>query len=410
MSLSHAVARLTGVSLHHQGAALLTAFGHGGTHWVAGVFYILLPFITRDLGLSYAQAGTLVAVFHASAFAANFGSGMVVDMSGRRVVFQVISLVTGAGALMAFGVSNGFLVLCTLTAVIGVANNLWHPPAIAYLSQAYPANRGYALSVHALGANLGDTVAPLAAGALVAAAGWQATAGVSGVPALAVAAIIAWRLWPSDRPVAGAPRRGARLGEYVAGMRLMVRDRAILGLCLMAGFRSMTQNGLYVFLPLYLVDVAGAGPVVMGTAMMLLQLGGVVAAPVAGTLSDRVGRRPVVLAGLSLSTVLIVALTLLRNDAAFVAGVSLLGFALFAVRPVVQSWLMDLTPAGMAGSATSMLFGTQSLFSVVMPVVGGLVADRYGLAAVFWLLAASVLVANAVVVALPRDEVRPAGA
>jgi sugar phosphate permease len=67
---------------------------------VAAVFYILLPFITRDLDLSYTEAGLLGAVFHGSAFLANFGSGMVVDISGRRVVFLIVSLVSGALALI----------------------------------------------------------------------------------------------------------------------------------------------------------------------------------------------------------------------------------------------------------------------------------------------------------------------
>jgi sugar phosphate permease len=406
VQLSDTITRWTGVAPRAQGPAFLTGIGHGGTHWVAGVFYILLPFITRDLGLSYAEAGSLVAVFHGSAFAANFGSGMVVDVTGRRVVFQILSLVMGALALMAFGLTGSFLVLCLLTVLIGASNNLWHPPSIALLSQTYPANRGYALAVHAMGASLGDTVAPVAAGVLIAALGWQATAGWSGIPALAVAALIAWTLLPSDRPQPGAAKRGSGLAEYVQGVRLIVRDRAVLGLCIMAGFRSMTQNGLYVFLPLYLVNEAGFGPVVMGAAMMMLQLGGVVAGPVAGAVSDRIGRRPVVLAGLSVSTVIIVALTFVDNELVYVAGVSLLGFALFAVRPVVHSWMMDLTPPGMAGSATSLMFGTQSLFSVLMPVLGGIVADRFGLTAVFYLLAATVLVSNTLVYLLPRGEVR----
>jgi len=398
------LARWTGVERKDQGPAFLTGLGHGGTHWVAGIFYILLPYINREFDLSYVQAGALVAIFHASAFAANFGSGLVVDLTGRRVVFQVVSLLMGAIALSAFAVSEGYLLLCLLTVFIGISNNLWHPPAIAFLSMRYPDNRGYALSVHALCANLGDTLAPIAAGSLIAVAGWQAAAGIGGVPVIAVAVIIAMTLLPQDRLSAGSGHAGTGWSGYFAGLKRIASNRAILGLCLMAGFRSMTQNGLYVFLPLYLVDVLGTGPVLLGAAMMVLQLGGVFAAPVAGTLSDRIGRRPVVLAGLSVTTVIIAVLTLINNDVLFVAGVSLLGFALFAVRPVVHSWMMDMAPRELAGSATSLMFGTQSLFSVIMPVIGGLIADRFGLAAVFYMLAFTVLVANSIVYLLPKDS------
>ncbi|GIT52911.1 MAG: hypothetical protein Ct9H300mP16_00710 [Pseudomonadota bacterium] len=95
--------------------------------------------------------------------------------------------------------------------------------------------------------------------------------------------------------------------------------------------------------------------------------------------SDRVGRRPVVLAGLSVTTVVIATITLTRNDLIIVATVSVLGFALFAVRPVIHSWMMDLAPPNIAGSATSILFGTQALLTTNMLPLGGLVADRYGL-------------------------------
>lgn len=399
--MSNLIARLTGVQGQAQGPAFLVAAGHGGTHWVAAFFYLLLPFITRDLGLSYADAGLLVAVFHTSSLAANFGSGLVVDVTGRRVLFQVVSLLAGAGALLAFAGSERVLTLAALVMLIGVSNNLWHPPAIAFLSERYPANRGYALSIHALGANLGDTVAPLAAGSLLAALTWQQAAFTGALPVVLLAGFLALMLMPMDRHVAGGAPRGMGLAEYLEGVKGIVRDRLVLMLCLMAGFRSMAQNGLYVFLPLFLVDELGTGPVLMGVAMMAMQLGGAVAAPLAGTWSDRVGRRPVMMAGLTATTVVIAGITLVDNELVLVSAVAVLGFALFAVRPVIQSWLMDLTPPKLSGSATSVLFGTQSLLSAAVPPIGGVLADRYGLASVFYLLAGTMLVANLVVFALP---------
>ena len=45
-----AIERLTGLEWKGQGTVFLVASGHGGTHWIAATFYLLLPFITRDLG------------------------------------------------------------------------------------------------------------------------------------------------------------------------------------------------------------------------------------------------------------------------------------------------------------------------------------------------------------------------
>lgn len=398
------LSRLSGVEWRHQGRAFLIGVGHGGTHWVAAVFYIVLPFITRDLGLTYAQAGMLVAVFHASAALANFGSGLLVDISGRRVIYQVASLLMGAGALFAFGFTAQYLVLCLLTMFIGVSNNLWHPAAIAYVSEAYPGNRGYALSIHALGANVGDTLAPPATGAMLAVISWQNTSMIGALPAILIALLIGALLLRDDGHGATGHRERMNMLDYLTGLKALVRNRAVLGLCLMAGFRSMAQSGLYVFLPLYLINVMETGPVLMGLAVMAMQVGGIVAAPVAGAWSDRVGRRPVVLAGLTTTTLVIIGLTLVQHELLFIIGVSLLGFALFAVRPVVHSWLMDITPVRWSGSAASLMFGTQAILSAAVPIIGGVMADHYGLAAVFYLLAGTMLVANVLVYLLPGED------
>ena len=196
------------------------------------------------------------------------------------------------------------------------------------------------------------------------------------------------------------------LGEYFSGLAELLRDKAVLGLCLMAGFRTMTQNGLLVFLPLYLADVLGVGPFLMGVALMAMQVAGMIAGPIAGVWSDRVGRRPVVLAGLTVATAVIAALTLAGSGPLFIAGIAVLGFALFAARPVIHSWLMDLTPPRLGGSATSVMFGTQSGLSVLVAPVGGLIADTWGLAAVFYGLAGTMLVANVLVALLPDHDPR----
>ena len=398
------VGRLTGVPWAKQGPAFLVGLGHGATHWMAAFFYLLLPFIAKDIGLSYTDAGLLVSIFHLSSLVANFGSGLMVDITGRRIVFQIVSLIVGGAALLTFGLVREFLLLTALVILLGVSNNLWHPPAIAFLSDRYPGNRGYALSVHALCANLGDTIAPLAVGALLLILTWQGTAVIGAAPVFLVTLIFALRLFKSDQPDRTGPTNRLEFRHYLAQVGGIARNRTVLGLCLMSGMRNIAQNGLYVFLPLYLVNELGSGPLWMGITMTALQVGGLVAAPVAGAWSDRIGRRPVVLAGLTTTTIVIAAMTFAQNDIVLVVAVSLLGFALFAVRPVIHSWMMDLVPREIAGSATSILFGTQALLTMIMMPVGGLIADLYGLHMVFYCLAGTILLANLIVYWLPANR------
>ncbi|MGH6621682.1 MAG: MFS transporter, partial [Alphaproteobacteria bacterium] len=98
-------------------------------------------------------------------------------------------------------------------------------------------------------------------------------------------------------------------------------------------------------------------------------------------------------------------LTFISNATLYVAGISLLGFFLFSIRPVVQSWMMDLVPPRFSGSATSLMFGTQAILGALAPILGGLVADRYGLVAVFYCLAGIMLFANALVLFIPKRTI-----
>jgi MFS family permease len=399
--VSSTIERMTGLQWKGQGPAFLVASGHGATHWILGTFYVLLPYITESLGLTYAQAGGLVTIFHISSFAANVGSGAVVDIRGRRVLVQSFSLVIGALSLMAMGLAQQAIWLIPLVALIGVTNNLWHPAAISYLSQCYPNNRGYALSIHTLGASIGDAVAPVVAGATLLWLSWQGTASLVSLPVLGVAALLLMALNALDKENNRKTVEGSGIGDYFKGVTALARDRAVIGLCAMAGFRSMSQSGLLVFLPLYLADVLKVSPVVLGLALMSMQIGGMIAGPVAGVLSDRMGRQPVTLVCLTASTLIIAGLTLVDGIWLFVGVVSLLGLALFAVRPVIHSWALDLAPESMSGSVVSLLFGTQSALSALVPIVGGLIADQWGLAAVFYVLAGTLFIANVIVYFLP---------
>ncbi len=386
---------------------ILVALGHCGTHWVAATFFTVLPFVATDLGLSYTETGFLVSVFYVSAALANVPSGMAADVTGRRVLIQALALLGGALALAGFGLVPGGtaapLALAVAVAVMGATNMLWHPAAISYLSLVYPARKGFALSIHALGANLGDAVAPLAAGAVLMVVRWPETAYVNALPAILMAGILVVALGRAR----GGDAHHVRVGdarEYLRGMAALLKRRAVWLLCFLAGFRTATQNGLLVFLPLYLTHDLKASPVAMGFAMTMLQVGGMIAAPLAGLWSDRAGRRPVVLAGLGATTLIVFALTFVDSLPLYVAGVSVLGFCMYALRPVIHGWMMDMAPKELGGSVTSLVFGTQSGLATLIPVIGGALADRFGLVAVFYFLAGTVLFANVLTLLVPKEE------
>ena len=393
MALSASIQRWTGLPWSQQGPALLVGVGHGATHWVAATFYLLLPWIKETLQISYTNAGILVAVFHLASFLANFASGALTDITGKRVLIQSGSLTLGALALGGTSLAWSVIPLALMIAIIGATNNAWHPAAISFLSERYPDNRGYALAVHALGANVGDSIAPLMVGAVLGMLSWQDTALVSTVPVFVVAFWI-WTVLSRHETISPAETKETRKIPYLSELKIMFRQFELLGLSMMSGFRAAAQVGLLMFVPLYLTDVLEAGPMMTGVGFSLMQLGGVLSSPVAGAWSDRIGRRPIVVGGLALSTLVIAFLAIAGSQILFVSGIAFLGFVLYGVRPVVHSWALDLTSKTMGGTVISLVFGTQSLFSIGIPVLSGMVADLFGLQRVFWLLAGLILVSN----------------
>ena len=92
-----------------------------------------------------------------------------------------------------------------------------------------------------------------------------------------------------------------------------------------------------------------------------------------------------------------------ENSQAFVVIIAVLGFFLYALRPVLQAWTLESTPKNMGGSSIGILFGAQSLGAAVSPLLGGLIADRYGLGATFYFLAGTIVCANLFILMMPKE-------
>lgn len=404
---------LSPLHLRNFGPAYLMGLGHGASHWITGTFFLLLPKVREEFGFSYAEISLIGSIYYVGSFLSNVVSGPAVDMSGRRILFQVASLFLVGLAMVGFGLIHGFVLLALMGVLISAANCVWHPAAMSFLSSEYPNNRAFVLSLHGIGSNVGEAVGPVAAGVMLTwmALSWREAAFLNAVPPLLVGVLFIVLLLPREKAVhKSASGRGIDLATYASGLWRMVKDRAVLGLSIMAGFRNMAQSGLKLFLPFYIVDVLDLPYAYAGFAMTALLVGGMIASPIAGVYSDRIGRRSVIMAALTASTIVIVGLTFVGNGTAYVVGISLLGFTMFAVRPVIQGWLMDVVPRQMAGSAISLMFSVQSVKSMITPLIGGLIADQYGLTAVFYFLGGVLLLANLVAFLLPKHEAVPSAA
>jgi len=390
----------------------LITLGHSLTHWYPATFYLLLPIIGKELGLSYSQIGLIMTCQYIAGAVANIPGGVLVDTVGRKGVLMAVSLFWVGFPYLLMGFTHSYLMLLGCVALVGFGNSLWHPTAIPTLARRFPGRMGLVLSLHGMGGNVGDAIAPIVVGALLAVLSWREVVILNVVPGLAIALLLfvylgTLRLGGKEREASGDGRTQS-LAEYFRGVPELFRNRGLILLSTSSAFRAMTQNALLTFLPVFLAYELGYSPLWVGACMFALQAAGFAASPVAGHLSDRMGRKSVMMTSMAMTAVVLVFMALAGKSLAFVLFIAVLGFFLYAIRPVMQAWLLETTPKNMGGTSIGVLFGAQALGSSISPLLGGLIADQFGLVATFYFLAGTIVVANLFILFMPRTEVAKA--
>ena len=381
----------------------LVALGHTFTHWCPATFYLLLPFLVKEMGLSYSQAGFLVTIRAAANLLVNIPAGMLVDIIGKKGLLMALALLATGVPYFLVGVSHNFFWVALFLAFVGVGNYLWHPAAISTLSEKYPDKRGFAIAIHAIGPNIGESIAPLLVGILLLYLSWRNVLFLNLIPGIVIAFVL-WKFLFGKLDSRAQSKQGLAPREYLAGMKKLAQNPSILALVFVAGMRSMTQQGLHTFLPIYLTNDLGLSSAMAGLYLSVTQTAGMIGTPIAGSISDQNGRKRVLSAGLFSTSIVLVVLAYFQLTWLFITGLAFLGFFLYAVRPVIWAWVLDLGPKELGGSMVSFFSGSQSLLSSMSPLICGFIADRWGILAAFYFLAGTVFVANLVVLSIREGK------
>ena len=106
--------------------------------------------------------------------------------------------------------------------------------------------------------------------------------------------------------------------------------------------------------------------------------------------------------------VLIVFMALAGKSLAFVLFIALVGFFLYAMRPVLQAWAVEATPKELAGSGVGLQFGIQHVGAAAAPAIFGMIADASDIYTAFFFLAGTILFANVLIFFMPKENGRQA--
>src|SRR5207244_6133478 len=117
-----------------------------------------------------------------------------------------------------------------------VGNSLLHPTATAPLGNRHPDRKGLVLSVHGMGGNVGDAIAPVVIGAALAVFSWRQVVVLNVAPGLVVALLMFAYLGTLSLGARKHAAESQSIAQYAQGLRELLRNRALVLLSVGSAF------------------------------------------------------------------------------------------------------------------------------------------------------------------------------
>jgi FSR family fosmidomycin resistance protein-like MFS transporter len=370
---------------------VLTLAGAHLIHDVFSSFLVpLLPLLIKKFSLSLTLAGLLPALYR---FPSVFNPfiGVLADRIDLRTLVILAPTVTAA-TMSLIGVAPNYAVIAILLLVAGTSSSALHVPGPVMAARFSGTRVGKGMSFWMTAGELARTVGPLLAVSVATLWGLEGMYPVM-VVGMAASVLLYWRL--RDAPF--TPRAVRSHNSAGQMWHALLRVFApITGILLCKNFMS---SALTTFLPTFLSS-EGKSLWFGGTALAVLELSGAVGALAAGTLSDRLGRRTVLLIALSVSPLLV--LSMLAADGWMLFPILVaLGFTILSPTPVVMAIVQDRASDNPA-TANGLYMGISFLINSGMSVLAGRMGDILGLRATFAWSAALAFLGIPIIFLLPR--------
>ena len=371
--------------------------GVGLIHFIHDIYTALLapvlPLLIRKLQMSFLQAGSLVLFLQGPSILNPF-LGAFIDRRGlgRTVMALTPGLTAVAVCLMGLAPSWGALAVVLLTAGISVAGlHVSAPVMVARMVGREHVGRG--MGWFMMGGELARTAGPLVAVWAVSALSLEGLWMLAPV-GVAASALLWWRM---PRIENDTPRRVSP--SVVATVRRMRRVLGPVFGVLVA--RSMLGGAMVIFLPTYL-EGRGQPLWLAGASLSIYQIGGALGALRGGALSDRVGRRPVLLGALLLGPLAMVGV-LYGSLPILVISLFVAGVGLVALMPVLLATVME--HAGDDTATANGIYMATSFAVRALVVLGiGALSDVIGMHATFHFCAVGALLGIPLVFLMPSTS------
>jgi len=386
-------------------AAFVVLFTAYGAQYCFGVFFAAL---LDEFRWSRAALSGVFSLYAFGYCIVGFPAGRLTDRWGPRVVITAGALFLGI-ALAAMALVTRLWEPYVLYGVLGALGmGTAYVPCNSTVVKWFARRRGLAVGVASTGGSLGTFALPPLAHWVVGAVGWRIAYvgfGVGVFAALALAATVMRRdprsmgLSPDGVEVTPA-RPDARAGRaWNLGRAMGTRVFWLIA-------AAFTATWLAVFIPLvHLVPFARDLGYTAGTGAWLvsaLGAGAVVGRLAMGPVSDRVGRRPALVAGTTLQAVAFLAFSAVQGLDGLVLTAAAFGFSYGTISALFPAIVGDFFGPDQAGTLVGFLFMLGGSIAAWGPLVAGLVYDATGGYGLVFRLAAAANVVAAVLLGLAR--------
>ncbi len=286
---------------YENGLLLLLGVSFGFAFFDRNSASVLIPYMAKDLGLTNTQSALINSVLSIMWALGAYVIARWSDAWGSRKPFLLAFLVIFSACSILSGLAPSFPVLLIARAIMGAVEGPFLPVCLAIMAvESSPSRRGVNAGVmqNFFAALLGQSLAPSLLPIIAEEHGWRTAFYVAGVPGL-VCAIGVW-LWvreptkEAQATLQGRDRNTTDDGKTM-GLFEMLIVRNVLVCCLISVFMVGWFVMGWTFLPKFLTEVRGMSGPTMGSLLSVLGFSSALSGFGAPWLSDRIGRKPVMI-------------------------------------------------------------------------------------------------------------------